>query len=85
MPHNLFHIVFMVSLFSVAIQGTLLPRVAEKLDMIDENEDVRKTFNDYQEDASITLIRMYIPKGAQLGKQTRQGSILPDRIPCTDD
>ena len=31
--------------------------------MIDENEDVRKTFNDYQEDASITLIRMYIPKG----------------------
>ena len=63
MPHNLFHIVFMVSLFSVAIQGTLLPRVAEKLDMIDENEDVRKTFNDYQEDASITLIRMYIPKG----------------------
>ncbi|MDE7477614.1 MAG: potassium/proton antiporter [Lachnospiraceae bacterium] len=63
MPHNLFHIVFMVSLFSVAIQGTLLPRVAEKLDMIDEEEDVRKTFNDYQEDSSITLVRMYIPKG----------------------
>lgn len=63
MPHNLFHIVFMVSLFSAAIQGTLLPRVAEKLDMIDEEADVRKTFNDYQEDSSITLIRMYIPKG----------------------
>ncbi len=63
MPHNLFHIVFMVSLFSVAIQGTLLPGIAEKLDMIDEEADVRKTFNDYQEEASITLIRMYIPKG----------------------
>ncbi len=63
MPHNLFHIVFMVSLFSAAIQGTLLPRVAERLDMIDEEADVRKTFNDYQEDSSITLIRMYIPKG----------------------
>lgn len=63
MPHNLFHIVFMVSLFSVAVQGTLLPKVAAKLDMIDDNADVRKTFNDYQEDASITLMRMFIPKG----------------------
>lgn len=63
MPHNLFHIVFMVSLFSVAVQGTLLPRVAAKLDMIDDNADVRKTFNDYQEDSSITLMRMFIPKG----------------------
>lgn len=63
MPHNLFHIVFMVSLFSVAVQGTLLPRVAERLNMIDENADVRKTFNDYQEEAAITLMRMFIPKG----------------------
>lgn len=63
MPHNLFHIVFMVSLFSVAIQGTLLPKVAAKLDMLDDNADVRKTFNDYQEEASITLMRMFIPKG----------------------
>lgn len=63
MPHNLFHIVFMVSLFSVAVQGTLLPRVAGRLNMIDENADVRKTFNDYQEESAITLMRMYIPKG----------------------
>ncbi len=61
--HDLFHIVFMVSLFSVSVQGTLLARVASKLDMIDENADVRKTFNDYQEDSTITLMRMYIPKG----------------------
>lgn len=63
MPHNLFHIVFMVSLFSVAVQGTLLPNVAARLDMLDDNADVRKTFNDYQEDSSITLMRMFIPKG----------------------
>lgn len=63
MPHNLFHIVFMVSLFSVAVQGTLLPAVANKLNMIDENDDVRKTFNDYQEESAITLMRMFIPEG----------------------
>ncbi len=61
--YDLFHIVFTVSLFSVAIQGTLLPWAAAKLDMVDEKADVRKTFNDYQEDSAITLIRMFIPKG----------------------
>ena len=33
------------------------------LNMIDENDDVRKTFNDYQEESAITLISMKIPKG----------------------
>lgn len=61
--YDLFHIVFMVSLFSVAIQGTLLPAASKKLDMVDESADVRKTFNDYQEESAITLMRMFIPEG----------------------
>lgn len=48
---------------SVAIQGTLLPAVSSKLGMIDEKSDVRKTFNDYQEESAITLMRMFIPEG----------------------
>ena len=60
---DLFHIVFAVSLFSVAIQGTFLPAIAKRLDMVDESADVRKTFNDYQEESAITLMRMFIPKG----------------------
>lgn len=63
MSYDLFHIVFMVSLFSVAIQGTLLPAVSKKLQMVDEESDVLKTFNDYQEESAITLMRMYIPSG----------------------
>lgn len=63
MKQELFHIVFMVSLFSVSIQGTLLPKVAMKLDMVDDNADVRKTFNDYQEEISFQLMRMHIPEG----------------------
>ena len=60
---DLFHIVFMVALFSVSIQGTLLPAIASRLNMVDETSDVRKTFNDYQEESAITLMRMFIPKG----------------------
>ena len=63
MEQDLFHIVFMVTLFSVGIQGTLLPYVSKLLNMVDDNSDVRKTFNDYQEEAAFTLMRMYIPKG----------------------
>ena len=53
----------MVTLFSVGIQGTLLSYVSKALKMVDENSDVRKTFNDYQEESAFTLMRMYIPKG----------------------
>lgn len=60
MKQDLFHIVFMVSLFSVAIQGTLLPVVSKKLSMVDDDSDVRKTFNDYQDETSLQLMRMHI-------------------------
>ncbi|MGN0165508.1 MAG: potassium/proton antiporter [Lachnospiraceae bacterium] len=63
MKHDLFHIVFLVSLFSVAIQGTLLPAVSKRLGMVDDESDVRKTFNDYQEEADFQLMKMYIPEG----------------------
>lgn len=42
MKQDLFHIVFTVTLFSVAIQGGLLPWVANKLRMVDDEADVIK-------------------------------------------
>lgn len=60
--YDLFHIVFLVSLFSIALQGSLLPFMAAKLDMIDTSDDIRKTFNDYQEESAITLMRLFVPK-----------------------
>lgn len=63
LQYDLFHIVYTVSLLSVAVQGALLPKVSKKLGMIDEAGDVLKTFNDYQEDSSLTMMRMYIPEG----------------------
>lgn len=63
MKQDLFHIVFTVTLFSVAFQGGLLPFVANKLKMVDDEADVRKTFNDYQEETALQLMRMYISEG----------------------
>lgn len=60
---DLFHVVFLISLLSVSIQGTLLPLVSNRLDMVDDEFSITKTFNDYQEESAITMMRMFIPKG----------------------
>lgn len=53
--YDLFHIVFVVALLSVSFQGTILPFLAKKWSMIDKFADVRKTFNDYQQESAISL------------------------------
>ena len=60
--YDLFHIVFLIALLSVSIQGTLLPYLSKRFDMIDDKSDVRKTFNDYQEELAFSLIEMKIDK-----------------------
>ncbi len=77
MKQDLFHIIFMVSLFSVAIQGTLLPTVANKLSMVDEDSDVRKTFNDYQEETALQLMRMHIPEDHEWVEQKIKDVSIP--------
>ncbi len=60
--HDVFHIVFFIVLFSILIQGTLLPFVAKKLDMIDDKEDVLKTFSDYTEEVPVQFIEFRVKK-----------------------
>ncbi|SKC37149.1 potassium/proton antiporter [Maledivibacter halophilus] len=55
--HDVFHIVFCIVLFSILFQGSLLPLAAKKLDMIDENANVLKTFNDYTEEVPVQFIQ----------------------------
>lgn len=59
---DVFHMVFVIVLFSILLQGTLLPVMAEKLDMIDETEDVLKTFTDYTEEVPIRFIQFTVNK-----------------------
>ena len=47
--NDIFNIVFCLVLISISLQGSLIPWVARKLDMVDVNADVMKTFNDYSE------------------------------------
>ncbi|MGN0436020.1 MAG: potassium/proton antiporter [Wujia sp.] len=77
LSYDIFHIVFMVTLLSVSIQGTLLPLVSRQLDMVDDTIDVRKTFNDYKEESNMTLMRMYVPASHPWVGQEIRNVIMP--------
>jgi cell volume regulation protein A len=60
MQYDIFHIVFFVALFSVSIQGTLLPKVAKKLNLVDDSTLVLKTFNDYASEIDRQIVEVII-------------------------
>ena len=64
LPVDLFHVVFLVVLVSISLQGSLLPYVARRLDMVDASEDVMRTFNDYVEETSVNFIRILVEEGS---------------------
>ena len=70
--YDLFHLVFLISILSVAIQGTFLPLAAKMTNMIDPQVDIKKTFNDYEEECAVTLLRIPVPENhGCVGKQIR--------------
>lgn len=77
MENDIFHIVFFIVLLSIALQGTLIPFVAKKLDMIDDNENVLKTFSDYSDETPVNFIELVIaPKNPWIDKKIKE-IILP--------
>lgn len=61
----IFHITFFIVLVSILFQGSLLPLVSRKLDMIDDNSDVMKTFTDYTNEMPVQFVRFAIPQNHQ--------------------
>lgn len=79
--NDVFHIAFCVVLFSIAIQGSLLPLVAKKAGLIDEEDDVLKIFSDYTGDAEIQFFGLEIREGhSWAGKTVREIPLPPDTL-----
>lgn len=75
--NDVFHTVFIIVLFSILIQGTLLPYVAKKLDMTDDSGDVMKTFTDYSYELPVSFIQLKIPEGHHWTEKTIKDLALP--------
>ena len=77
--NDIFHIIFFVALFSVTVQGSVIPFVAKKLDLIDNDTSVLKTFTDYAEDENTQLVETIIDaEHAYCGKTIAEANISPD-------
>lgn len=78
--NDIFHIMFFIALFSVAIQGTLTPILARKLDLVDDSVPVLKTFNDYKEEKSTKLLEFNILEGSEWINKSIMDSNIPEDI-----
>lgn len=68
--YDVYNIVFCVAIISVALQGLLLPKAAKKLNMVDDSQNVMKTFSDYQDDQQMQLIQIRLTPGHRyIGKR----------------
>ena len=73
-----FNIAFIVVLLSIAIQGSLLPFFSRKFNMIDEEENVLKTFNDYSDTEDVDFITAEIGEAHKwVGKQVKNLEFMP--------
>ncbi|WP_346936514.1 potassium/proton antiporter [Clostridium sp.] len=80
LENDIFHIIFFIALLSVAIQGTLIPKVARKLDLVDDTKTVLKTFTDYQEDRSTTLIEYNVDSNNNWIEKSIMEADIPEEI-----
>ena len=81
MTYDLFNLVFCIVLLSMAVQGTLLPRMAGKLSMTDRGADVGKTFTDYQEESDIGFVEIrLVPGHLWCGMSVSQLSLPPELL-----
>ena len=68
-------------MFSIAIQGTLLPWISKKFGMINADGDILKTFNDYSEEAPVQFIRLIMRPGhVWIGRMIKETPIPPETL-----
>ncbi|MCL2086124.1 MAG: potassium/proton antiporter [Oscillospiraceae bacterium] len=82
LPYDLFHLVFFVALFSILIQGSLLPVLSNKLELVDDDDEnaVLKTFTDYYEDVHSTFFEYTIASNDKLADKRIVDSSIPEGI-----
>lgn len=81
MENDVFHIAFCVVLFSITLQGSLLPFIAKKTNMIDKTGTVLKTFNDYSDETEINFIRLSIDEGNRwIDRKVKDISLPPQML-----
>lgn len=78
--NDIFHIVFLVALLSVGLQGSLIPFISKKLDLVESDVSVFKTFNDYQDESLTQLLEVTITGDSPWAGKSVMDANIPDEI-----
>lgn len=74
---NIFYITFFIVLLSVLFQGGFLAKVAKKLDLVDDEENIEKTFSDYENEITAHLAEIVLDEHSVWLKQPLNDIIFP--------
>ena len=78
--NDIYHIIFFIALISVALQGTLIPIIAKKLELLDNSKPVLKTFNDYVEEKNTSVVEVKVDGKSKLVDKSIMDANIPEEI-----
>lgn len=78
--NDIYHIIFFIALISVGVQGTLIPIIAKRLELLDNNRPVLKTFNDYVEERNTKVMEVKIEGSCRLINKSIMDANIPEEI-----
>lgn len=78
--NDIYHIIFFIALMSVGVQGTLIPIIARRLELLDNNKPVLKTFNDYVEEKNTKIMELKVEVGCNLINKSIIDANIPEEI-----
>ena len=78
--NDIYHIIFFIALISVGVQGTLIPIIAKRLELLDNNRPVLKTFNDYVEEKNTKVMELKIEGTCKLINKSIMDANIPEEI-----
>ncbi|WP_017416502.1 potassium/proton antiporter [Clostridium tunisiense] len=78
--NEIFNTVFIIALLSVSVQGALLPKLANKLDLVEEEVSEFKVFNDYEDEIYTQLIEMVIKEDSPWVDKMIMDADIPEEI-----
>ena len=78
--NDIYHIIFFIALISVGVQGTLIPIIAKRLELLDNNRPVLKTFNDYVEEKNTKVMEVKIEGSCRLIDKSIMDANIPEEI-----
>ena len=77
---DIFNTVFIISIFSLIVQGTFIPALAKKLDIIDDNVPTALSFSDYEDQMHEYLAEYVVYEDNAMAGKAIMDANIPDHI-----